>query len=257
MRFVVAKYSGTRLGRQELDGEILDDNPGALWKRDQIETLRVTQHPPLIRIAVAIDPAVTANEGSDETGIIVGGVGEDGHGYILDDKSLRARPPEWARTAVTAYYMHKADRIFAEVNNGGDLVEATIRIIDPAIPYTAVHASRGKVTRAEPVAALYERGRVHHVGTFPDLEDQLCSWEQGMSSPDRLDALVWLLTELMVTRRGIPFADEIDATLMASARDAAQEHIAQEQVTAPAATPVADATPSTGVDPFAWADAHL
>lgn len=202
-----ARYAGSRLGRQELMGEILDDNPGALWKREQIEARRVTQHPPLVRIAVAIDPAVTANEGSDETGIIVGGVGEDGHGYILDDKSLRGRPHEWARAAVTAYHTHRADRIFAEVNNGGDLVEATIRIIDPAIPYTAVHASRGKVTRAEPVAALYERGRVHHVGTFPDLEDQLCSWEQGMSSPDRLDALVWLLAISVASissAKGIP-----------------------------------------------------
>lgn len=198
MDTIIRKYHQTRLGRQELLGEILDDTPGALWKRDAIDALRVTQHPPLVRVAVAIDPAVTANEGSDETGIIAGGVGEDGHAYILDDASLRASPDSWARAAIRLYYKHSADRLVAETNQGGDMVEATIRMIDPAVSYRGVRASRGKYTRAEPVAALYEQQKVHHVGTFADLEDQQCNWTQGDASPDRLDALVWLLTDLLI-----------------------------------------------------------
>jgi len=195
---IIRRYEGTRLGRQEINAEILEDLEGALWKRGMIEETRVTKHPDLQRLIVAIDPAVTAEEGSDETGIIVAGLGTDGQGYVLSDKSLRASPNEWAQAAITAYHLHKCDRIIGEVNNGGDLVETVIRNIEKYIPYTAVRASRGKQTRAEPVAALYERKMIHHIGTFPELEDQLCGWEPGMAqSPDRLDALVWAFTELM------------------------------------------------------------
>ena len=201
LRYVLKKYEGTRLGRQELAGEVLDDNPNALWKRKQIDELRVTQHPDLARIVVAIDPAVTSNEDSADTGIIVAGIAPHMgalHGYILADITLKGTPDQWATAAVTGYYRNKADRIIGEVNNGGDMVEHTIRTVDKAIPFKSVHASRGKYIRAEPVSALYEQGRVHHVGFFPELEDQLCEWVPGDTSPDRLDALVWALTELMI-----------------------------------------------------------
>jgi predicted phage terminase large subunit-like protein len=203
MKQITAKYAGTRLGRQELDAEILDDNPGALWKRDQIEASRTTKPPDAFsRVVVAIDPAVTHSEDSDETGVIVGALGKDGHGYILEDASLKASPDGWARAAVTGYHKYHADRIVAETNNGGEMVEHTLRTIESTIPYRAVHASRGKLTRAEPVAALYEQSRVHHVGAFPALEDQMCQWTPGDSSPDRMDALVWLLTDLMIDGAG-------------------------------------------------------
>ena len=196
---IVARYAGSRLGRQELEAEILDDNPGALWKRDALDALRVLQHPDLARVVVAVDPAATSNEGSDETGIIGAGRGaSDGHGYVLEDASLRDTPAEWARAAVTLYHKLQADRIVAEANQGGDMVMHTIHTIDPNVPVKLVHARRGKVARAEPVAALYEQSRVHHVGTFPDMEDQMCNWTQGDASPDRLDALVWALTELLL-----------------------------------------------------------
>lgn len=201
---IVNKYKGTRLGRQELYAEILDDTPGALWTRARIEELRVTKVPcEFVRMVIAIDPAVSADEGSDETGIVVAGLGADGHGYVMDDISRRDSPDAWARAAVTAYWKYKADRVVAEVNNGGDMVEFTLRTIDRDVAYKKLHASRGKITRAEPVAALYEQGKVHHVGYFGDMEDQMCSWTQGMSSPDRMDALVWALTELMVEGHGI------------------------------------------------------
>ena len=169
---IIAKYEGTRLGRQELNAEILDDNPGALWKRDNIESLRVTKAAELARVVVAIDP--TATEAGDEAGIIVAGLGSDGHGYVLDDRSLHASPDGWARAAISGYHLHRADRIVAEVNNGGEMVGFTIKTVDAKVPYKAVHASRGKQTRAEPVAALYEQGKCHHVGTFAALEDELC-----------------------------------------------------------------------------------
>jgi Uncharacterized conserved protein len=199
---IVRRYEGTTLGRQELYGELIDDNPAALWKRSVIDAGRVLKHPELRRVVVAIDPAATANADSDETGIVVAGVGDDGHGYILDDVTLSASPDGWARAAVTGYYKHEADRIVAETNNGGDMVEHTIRTVDRNVSFKQVRASRGKQTRAEPVAALYEQGRVHHVGTFAALEDQMCSWMPGSNeSPDRMDALVWALTELMVNAR--------------------------------------------------------
>jgi len=197
---IVKKYEGTRLGRQELEGELLEDVPGALWTYGQIEALRRPQAPEMQRVVVAIDPAVTSTDTSDETGIVVAGVTDDGEGYVLEDLSGRYSPDAWARKAVAAYHEHKADRIVAEVNNGGDLVERILRTIDPNIAYTAVHASRGKRVRAEPVAALYEQGRIHHVGSLAVLEDQLCTWDSstGEKSPDRLDALVWAFTELVI-----------------------------------------------------------
>lgn len=197
---IVGKYEGTRLGRQELDGELLDDVPGALWQRQQLEDLRVKVAPELIRLVIAIDPAMTSGEKADETGMIAAGKGIDGHAYILKDLSCRLSPDAWASRAVNAYIDMKADRIIAEVNNGGDLVGQVIHTIDPNVAYKAVHASRGKRVRAEPIAALYEQGKVHHVGPFPQLEDQQCTFvpDDFDGSPDRVDALVWALTELMI-----------------------------------------------------------
>lgn len=201
---IIKKYEGTRLGRQELNAEILDDNPNALWKRERIDELRVAKAPSFKRIVVGVDPAVTSNEKSDETGIVVAGIARhpDGtdHGYIIEDASLIASPDAWARKAVQVYREHEADRIIGEGNNGGDLIEVIIRTIDKQVAYKKVIASRGKVKRAEPIAALYEQGRVHHVGSFSKLEDQMCSFDpldESADSPDRMDALVWALTELM------------------------------------------------------------
>lgn len=201
---VIGKYEGTRLGRQELLAELLEDNERALWKREEmIETLRVTEHPELKRVVIGVDPSV--HDGTDidnqelaECGIMAAGLGIDGHGYLLDDRSLMASPMQWAKEAVTAYRKNKADRIVAEVNNGGALVEVVIRVVDKNVSYKHVHASRGKQTRAEPISSLAEQGRIHHVGRFKELEDQQCTWEAGMKSPDRLDAYVWAFTELMV-----------------------------------------------------------
>jgi predicted phage terminase large subunit-like protein len=198
---IVRRFEGTRLGRQELYAEVLEDNPGALWKRDQIDAARVAKLPTdLVRIVVAIDPAVTSHEGSDETGIIVVGVDRTGHGFVIDDLTGRYKPQEWATVAVNAFGIHRANLIVGEINNGGEMVEHTIRTVNPRIPFKAVHASRGKRTRAEPISALYEQGKVHHVGSLPELEDQMCGWSAASNekSPDRLDAAVWGLHELMV-----------------------------------------------------------
>ncbi len=194
------RYEGTRIGRQELHGEVLDDVPGALWNRDVIDSARVKAAPELRRVVVAIDPAVTSSEDSDETGIVVAGVSVERQGYVVADRSCRLSPDGWARRAVAAYREFKADRIVAEVNNGGDLVERVIRTVDAHVPYRAVHASRGKRVRAEPVAALYEQGKVHHVSGFSELEDQMCTFlpEGNDGSPDRVDALVWALSDLML-----------------------------------------------------------
>jgi phage terminase large subunit-like protein len=206
---VVGRYQHTRLGLQELYAQILADAQGALWKReDMIEQHRVTEYPDLLRIVVGVDPAVAdpssskSEESADdnaETGIVVAGLAANGHGYVLDDKSLQASPLTWAKEAVTSYKKYRADLILGEKNNGGALVESNIRTVDKHISYKAVWASRGKYTRAEPIASFYEQGRVHHVGMFSHLEDQMCQWEPltGQKSPDRLDALVWALTELM------------------------------------------------------------
>lgn len=198
---IIKSYEGTRLGRQELNAEILDDNPNALWNRGNIDTYRVTESPELTRIVVAIDPAVTSNEFSDLTGIVVAGVGNDQHAYVLDDRSIQASADVWGRLAVKLYREYQADRIIAEVNNGGELVEMIIRTVDPNISYKEVRATRGKTRRAEPISALYEQGRVHHVGSFTQLEDEMCEFDpisekSNAKSPDRMDALVWALTDL-------------------------------------------------------------
>lgn len=202
MKEILRKYEGTRLGRQELNAEILDDNPNALWSRALIEDTRVMKPPAMKRIVVAIDPAITNNaEGSNETGIIVAGLGVDNHGYVLEDCTMKGTPSAWASAAITAYHKWKADRIIGETNQGGDMVENTVHSVDVNVPYRGVHATKGKFTRAEPISALYEQKRCHHVGCFGRLEDQLCEWEQGMESPDRLDACVWAFTELMIGNR--------------------------------------------------------
>ena len=152
----------------------------------------------LVRVVVAVDPAMTAGEESDDTGIVVAGAGRDNEGYVLDDRTCHLSPDGWAREVVRAYDDWKADRVVAEKNHGGELVETVLRTVDSSLPIKLVHASRGKLTRAEPVAALYEQGRVHHVGEFPELEDELCTWVPGDPSPDRLDALVWAITELQL-----------------------------------------------------------
>lgn len=214
LRRIKRKYSGTRLGRQEIDGEVLEDNPRALWHLSKIDEYRVQAAPTLIRVVVAIDPAVSTGPDSCDTGIVAAGLGSDGHGYVLSDKSLMATPKAWAAEAVGMYYALKADRVVAEVNNGGDMVESTVRMYDEEVSYKAVHASRGKAIRAEPVSALYEQGRVHHVGCFPELEDQMCNWVPGDSTKnDRMDALVWALTELMVTDSEEATASEVKAAI--------------------------------------------
>lgn len=208
LAYLREKYEGSRLGRQEIHAEILSDVPGALWNRTLIEALRVTSAPEMRRIVVAIDPAVSTKEGSDETGIVVAGHGRDGQFYVLDDDSGSYPPEEWARRAVALFNKHKADRIVAEANNGGDMVDRTIRVVAPNVPIKLVHASRGKAVRAEPISALYEQGRAHHVNSFPTLEDQMCQFTSDYDrakmgySPDRLDALVWAVTDLMEKKVG-------------------------------------------------------
>jgi phage terminase large subunit-like protein len=206
-----ARYEGTRLGRQELLGEVLDDTPGALWTRARLDALRVRRPPDLVRVVVAVDPAATSTEDADETGIVVAGLGADGHGYVLDDRTVRGTPLQWATAAVEAFREHRADRVVGEANNGGEMVGYTIATVDPTVPFKAVWASRGKRTRAEPIAALDERGLVHHVGYLAELEDQMCTWRPGEDSPDRLDARVWALTELFLEPAeagGIAYYDE-------------------------------------------------
>lgn len=194
---IITKYEGTRLGRQELGGEYLDDTPGALWNRAMFDNRRAA--PDLVRVVVAVDPATTSGETSNETGIVVAGLGIDGRGYVLGDRSGRFSPDAWAKRAWAAFDDTRADRVVYESNQGGDMVLSVLRTVRRDGPVSGVHASRGKRTRAEPVAALYEQGKVTHCVPLDDLEDQLVSWtpEDG-DSPDRLDALVWALTELMV-----------------------------------------------------------
>lgn len=199
---ILADYEGTTVGRQELYAEILDEYPGALWGRELLNDARVFPAdavPDLSRVVVAVDPAVTSGDDSDETGIIVVGT-RDGRGYVVEDLTCRKSPEGWARDVVMAYHNHQADRVVAETNNGGDLVESVLRTHDPSVSYKSVRASRGKRTRAEPVAALYEQGKVKHVPGLGALEDQMVSFlPDQRESPDRVDALVWALTELMVS----------------------------------------------------------
>lgn len=199
---IISKYEGTRLGRQELDGELLEDTPGALWQWAMfaVDGFRLDTPPALRRIVIGVDPAASSSADSDETGVIVAAVGTDGRAYILADASLRGTPNEWGRAVAGAYGTWRADRVIAERNNGGEMVEHVLRTVSPTIPVTTVWASRGKQTRAEPIAALYEQGKVSHVGHFPELETQLTSWmPDSEKSPDRLDALVWALSDLMLT----------------------------------------------------------
>ncbi|MDP6526741.1 MAG: terminase family protein [Kiritimatiellia bacterium] len=203
---VIAKYEGTRLGRQEIYAELLEDIPGALWSR---EVIKYSNAPDLVRVVVAVDPAATSTEQADETGIIVAGVGVDNRGYVLADRSCRLSPNGWANRAVQVYEEYKADCIIAEDNNGGEMVEYTIKTVSPLVKVKRIHASRGKQARAEPVAALYEQGKVLHARAFQELEDQLVTWSpEAGKSPDRLDALVWGLAELMLqARRWLPVGD--------------------------------------------------
>ncbi len=201
------RYAGTRLGRQELEGEILGDIPGALWNRTTIDDNRVKVAPEsLERVLVAVDPAASSHEGSDENGIVVVGMARDAdgyaRGYILEDGSLRGTPEEWGKKAVHLYRKWSADKIVAEKNNGGEMVASVLKSVDRSVPVKLVHASRGKVVRAEPISALYEQGRIHHVGCFDKLEDQMCEFSidnvrnESTGSPDRVDALVWGITEV-------------------------------------------------------------
>ena len=204
---VIKPYEGTRLGRQEINAEVLDDIEGALWTYAMIEAGRINAIPmdDIVRIVVAVDPAVTAHKESDHTGIVVCALLRNGHVIVLEDLSCKKSPLEWARDVIMAYRRWNADMVVGEVNKGGDLVEATIKAIDPWIPFRQVRATRGKLIRAEPVAALYEQGWVHHYMTMPELETEMCEWSPQVEfrgsvgrSPDRMDAMVWGITELVI-----------------------------------------------------------
>jgi len=204
---VKALYAGTRWGRQELDGELIEDVAGALWSRDLLERQRVAAPPDLNRIVIGVDPPVSDH--GDACGIIAVGLGADGKAYVLADHSVTGASPEgWARAVAGAVEAWNADRVVAEDNQGGAMVESTLRAADLAMPVKRVHASRGKSARAEPVAALYEAKRAYHVGAFPELEDQMCGlisgggYEGPGRSPDRADALVWAMTELRLGKAG-------------------------------------------------------
>lgn len=203
----IRPYEGTRLGEQEIMARLLTDVPGALWRLETIAAARLPLDAPLPefkRIVVACDPAVTTKKNSNETGIVVAAKGTNGHGYILADRSGKLTPLQWAQKLVDAYNQYDADRIVGEVNNGGDLIETNIRAVDASVSYRDVRATRGKAVRAEPIAALYEQGKIHHVGTFGALEAQMTTWvpDGGLDSPDRMDALVWALTDLMLGKQG-------------------------------------------------------
>lgn len=205
---IITKYEGTRLGRQELNAEVLEEREGALWRLTWIDQDRVKDRekfmtgifPDLMRVVIGVDPAASSNEDSDETGIVAVGMDRQRppHFYVFDDVSGVLTPDEWANAALKVYRRYSGDRIVAEKNNGGEMVAATIRHADENAPIKLVHASKGKITRAEPISALYEQHRVHHVGTFGTLEDQMCDYDPATAeySPDRMDALVWALTEL-------------------------------------------------------------
>ena len=223
LRVITAKYAGTRLGRQELDAEVLSDMPGAIWLREWIDKARVREAPPLKRKVVAVDPAITSDGSSENPGthgIACAGIGEDGRCYVGGDYSTQGTPLEWAREVVRVYDEEEADQVVVEINQGGDMVVSTLRSVRPGLPIRTVRASRGKHVRAEPVAALYEQGRVSHVGTHPALEDQMCLFTnegyQGEGSPDRTDALVWAITELF---QGIIHHSEPDKPALPRRRD--------------------------------------
>jgi phage terminase large subunit-like protein len=205
LKQIEERYGGTRLGRQELEGEILDDMPGALWNREMLDLARKPEGVEYERIVVAVDPAATSGEEADETGIVAVGLARDAdgyaRGYVLADRSMKGSPEEWASAAVRLYHELDADRLVAEKNQGGEMVSAVIRAVDRNVPIDLVHATRGKHVRAEPIAALYEQGRIHHVGKFDKLEDQMCLFTRDAdrsagNSPDRVDALVWGLSSI-------------------------------------------------------------
>jgi phage terminase large subunit-like protein len=208
---VTRRYAGTSLGAQELDGQIVEHFTGGLWRRTWLDEHRVDKHPELTRIVVAVDPPVTANAYSDACGIVVAGLGIDGRAYILSDRTIKGREPHvWARATVAAYHDFQADRIVAEVNQGGDLVVLVLQQVDPTVSVRKVRATRNKWLRAEPVSALYAEGRISHVGEFVALENQMIAYDgtsaslDKTKSPDRLDALVWALTDLMLTTQQKP-----------------------------------------------------
>ena len=205
---IIEQYDGTRIGQQEIYAELIDEDEDAIWKREWIEKARLSSHPPISRIVVAIDPAMSTKPNSSETGIVV--VGADmrrKHAYVLADESGRLTPNSWALRAAHLFDKFNATRIIAEDNAGGDMVKSTLKnAVERTLPYKGIKARRGKYIRAEPVAALYEQGRVHHVGRFPQLEDQMCTWTPDLGpshSPDRADALVHAITELIIDRNPI------------------------------------------------------
>jgi predicted phage terminase large subunit-like protein len=183
--------------QQELEGLFVDDVEGALWRQAWLDSGRVHKAPPLVRVVVAIDPAATHTETSDDTGIAVAGIGDDGHYYVTECRGYRLSPDGWARRALDLYDQYQADRIIAERNNGGEMVEATLRNVRPSAPVSTIQATRGKVLRAEPIAALYEQGRVHHVGVLGSCEEQMCAFPVANEHDDMVDALVYALTELV------------------------------------------------------------
>ena len=202
-KYVIDRVAGTRQGRQEIDAEILEDTPGALWNKTNLDEYRVKSAPTLKRIVVGVDPAASSGEDANDTGIIVVGISEDNVGYVLDDFTVNGPPHVWAKKVVMAFNLHQADRVVAEINNGGEMVEATLRTVASNLPISVVRASRGKYARAEPISALYEQGRVRHVGVLPALEDQMTQFTHDYAqysgegtSPDRVDALVWACAEL-------------------------------------------------------------
>jgi len=206
---VLKRYEGTRLGRQEIDGEIIEDRADALWTRAMIEAARVRAAPELRRIVVGVDPPGSSKPGADRCGIVAAGLSEDGIVYVLEDATVeRAQPAEWAARAIALYRRHEADTLVAEVNQGGEMVRAVLRGVDAGVPVKTVHATRGKWLRAEPVAAAYAQARVKHVGAHPALEDEMADFSmEGLSSgrsPDRLDAMVYAVTELIVKPRAEP-----------------------------------------------------
>lgn len=213
----IKRYQGTALGAQELEGKLVEEVAGALWTMRQLEACRVDRAPELVRVAVALDPAATSKPDADDTGMIIGGLGIDGRVYVLEDATCHVDPATWGRRAVAKYEEYSADIIVGEVNNGGEMVAAVIHAENPWVPFHAVHASRGKQVRAQPVAALYgnpdeedyAEPYVHHVGVFPELEDQLVTWVPGEDeSPDRLDALVWLVSYLLLTGEEEEYVEE-------------------------------------------------
>jgi phage terminase large subunit-like protein len=207
---VLAAYEGSRIGRQELMGELLEDVEGALWTNAMLEAALTDDVPDMQRVVVAIDPSGGDAEGNDEQGIMVAGLGIDGLYYVLADRSCKLSPQGWASRAVAAYEEFKADRIVAEKNFGGDMVEAIIKQIDRNVPTRMVSASRGKVQRAEPIAALYEQAKVRHVKGLEELEAQMTGWTPNDgTSPDRMDALVWALTDLSSARKPVPAVEVI------------------------------------------------